>query len=174
MTIIFSTLKRHNRLLVWVRAHILRTTPASHVAFGIDGAKVFHMSARGAVMTPRDVFIRKNVIIDEYEILADLSSELAAHLRLLGAPYDHASAVWHYVATMARPVKQLLMYLRIRNAFYCANFARQLDRNDRIAAWKTVDKYWASVEDLLNACQGSREFRSVTSLPRVGRRGSVG
>ena len=163
MTILFSTSKRSNPLLLWFRANILKQS-ATHVAFGIekDGQPiVFHMSGKGAVRTPRDVFNKKNFVIQEFQILPDLSKELGAHLKYLGAKYDQNSATWHFIALLFRPLKQFLIFFKIRNAFYCANFARQLDRDNRLISWRKIDKRWASVDELQRACQESSEFCEI-------------
>jgi hypothetical protein len=163
MTIIFSTTKRDN-LLLYISRRFLRRYPSTHVAFGIqkDGQPVvFHMSLKGAVRTPRAKFLAKNHILKEYRIVPDLSEQLQKHLRYLGAPYDHMSAAWYYAGMVFRPLKQMLIFFQIRNGFFCANFARQLDAQDKIQSWRPIDKYWASVDDLQAACENSPEFEEI-------------
>jgi hypothetical protein len=161
ITIIFSTYKKYNPIFLWFRKLLLNQS-STHVSFGIekDGKPIiFHMSGKGAIRTPRDRFVKKNYIIQEFEIIPDLSNELQTHLKYLGTPYDANSAFWQLVAAIIRPLKQFLIYFKIRNKFYCANFARQLDANDKIVSWRHVDKQWASVDELQHACQNSNEFR---------------
>ncbi len=160
MTIIFSTYKRYNPALLWFRKNVLGQS-STHVSFGIkkDGKPyVFHMSGKGAVRTPRDRFVKKNYIIQEFMIVPDLSDELQAHLRYLGTRYDGASMTWQVVSLLFRPLRQFFIYYKIRNNFYCANFARQLDKDDRIKSWRHIDKHWASVRELQEACNNSSEF----------------
>lgn len=164
LTIVFSEGKTDNPFLKFFRpfVHKYRST---HVSFGIDvGDKpyIFHMSYKGAIRTRRDRFLVKNDIVKEYRILPDLSEELQEHLKYLGkAKYDHLSAIVHFATLLFHPLKLILIFLHIRNMFYCANFARQLDSHDKVKAWRKIDKRWASIDDLQAACEDSPEFEEV-------------
>jgi hypothetical protein len=166
MTIIFSISKRQPFLAFFRR--LLFGHISTHVSFGIeiDGFPIiFHMSNKGAIRTPRARFERKNTIVKEYRVLPDLSEELTAHLKYLGAKYDNLSLIAHYVALTVRPIKQLLIFFKIRNGFYCSNFARQLDGNDKLKAWRAIDKNWASVDELQVACENNKdEFQEVVHV----------
>lgn len=165
MTIIFSAGKTKNPILLFFRP-LIHKYPSTHVSFGIekDGQPViFHMTFGGAVRTPRERFLVKNDIIQEFKIVPDLSDELKQHLHYLGTKFGHLSAFWHFATLVFVPLKMLLIYFKIRNMFYCANFARQLDKNNKVKAWRKVDKHWASIDDLQAACQDSPEFIDITS-----------
>lgn len=164
MTIIFSAGKTNNLLLLLFRPlfHKYNTT---HVSFGIekDGKPyVFHMTFGGAVRTPREKFLVKSAIVKEYKIVPDLSNELKQHLNYLGTRFDHLTALMHMVTLLFRPIKQLLIFYKIRNSFYCANFARQLDKDNKVKAWRKIDKSWASIDELQEACENSPEFEDIT------------
>lgn len=164
MTIIFSAGKTKNPFLLFFRPffHKYSTT---HVSFGVEKDNqpyIFHMTFKGAVRTPRERFLIKNDIIKEYKILPDLSDELKEHLKYLGTRFDHLSAFMHFVTLAFMPLKLLLVYFHIRNMFYCANFARQLDRDNKVKAWRKIDKSWASIDELQAACENSPEFEDIT------------
>jgi hypothetical protein len=164
MTIIFSHSKYYNPIFFWFRSIFLGHT-STHVAFGIEKDNqpyIFHMSGKGAVRTSREKFIEKNVIVKEYKVIPDLSDDLSAHLKYLGTGYHHVSALIHLLALLIRPLKQFLIFYKIRNMFYCANFARQIDRDDRIRSWRRIDRYWASVDELQTACRDGAEFIDIT------------
>jgi hypothetical protein len=165
MSIIFSAGKTKNPFLLFFRPffHKHNTT---HVSFGIEkGGKpyVFHMTFGGAVRTARERFLVKNTIIKEYRIVPDLSDELKTHLKYLGTKFGHVSALMHFITLIFTPLKLLLVYFKIRNMFYCANFARQLDKNNRVKAWRKIDKNWASIDELQAACESSPEFEDITT-----------
>src|SRR5271154_972025 len=165
ITIIFSAGKTENPFLLFFRP-LIHKYPSTHVSFGIEKDNepvIFHMSYKGAVRTPRDKFLIKNDIVKEYKIVLDLSDELKQHLQYLGTKYDHLSSFAHTLTLIFRPLKMILIYFKIRNMFYCANFARQLDKDDKIKAWRQIDKHWASIDDLQAACQNSPEFIDITS-----------
>jgi hypothetical protein len=166
LTIIFSEGKTHNPILKLFRP-IVHKYRSTHVSFGIEvhgKPYIFHMSYKGAVRTPRSRFLAKNDIVKEYRILTDLSDELKSHLQYLGkAKYDHMSAIVHMMTLLFHPLKMLLIFLKIKNMFYCANFARQLDSHDKVKAWRKIDKRWASVDELQAACENSPEFEDITS-----------
>jgi hypothetical protein len=166
LTIIFSHSKSYNPILYWFRKTFLAHN-ATHVAFGIEvdnKPHVFHMSGKGAIRTPRQRFDDKNIIIKEFEIVPDLSEDLEAHLNYLGHPYNTTSAVLHFIMLLLQPIRQLLIFYKIRNMFYCANFARQLDRNDKLKSWRKIDKQWASVDELQAACENSSEFIEIKRI----------
>lgn len=166
ITIIFSEGKTNNPILKLFRplVHKYRST---HVSFGIEVEGkpcIFHMSYKGAIRTPRDRFFVKNNLVKEYRILPDLSDELKTHLQYLGkAKYDHLSALVHMITLLFHPLQMLLIFFKIRNMFYCANFARQLDSHDKVKAWRKIDKRWASIDELQAACESSPEFEDITS-----------
>ena len=164
LTIIFSEGQTNNLFLKFFRpfVHKYRST---HVSFGIEvegKPYIFHMSYKGAIRTPRDRFLIKNDIVKEYRILTDLSDELREHLKYLGkAKYNHLSAIVHFATLLFHPLKLLLIFLKIRNTFYCANFARQLDSHDKVKAWRKIDKVWTSIDELQAACESSPEFEEI-------------
>lgn len=163
ITIIFSHSKKYNPYFFWIRKTFLRHS-STHVAFGIEKGglpHVFHMSGKGAIRTPRDKFLIKNNIIKEYKIVPDLSEQLKSHLKYLGVKYDLNSAIWHFIALLIRPLKQLLIFYKVKNSFYCANFARQIDKDNKIKSWQKINHYWASVDELQNACENSSEFIDI-------------
>jgi hypothetical protein len=169
LTILFSNSKNYNPFFLWFRKTFLRHR-STHVSFGIQKDNqpyIFHMSSKGAVRTPRAKFLSKNLVIKEYRILPDLSDQLLRHLQYLGAPYHQMSAIWHFLALLCRPIKQLLIFYRIKNMFYCANFARQLDQANQIQSWRKIDPYWASVEELQLACETSSEFQEASHDPSI-------
>jgi hypothetical protein len=158
MTIIFSISKRQP-FLAFIRRLIFGHI-STHVSFGIEvNGKpiIFHMSNKGAIRTPRAKFESKNAIVKEFAIIPDLSEELQKHLNYLGAKYDNISVLAHYATLLFRPIKQLLIFYKIRNGFYCSNFARQLDINNKLKSWRTIDKYWAGVDELQKACENNKE-----------------
>jgi len=166
LTIIFSEGQTNNLFLKFFRpfVHKYRST---HVSFGIevgDKPYIFHMSYKGAIRTPRDRFLIKNDIVKEYRILPDLSEELQEHLKYLGkAKYNHFSAIVHFATLLFHPLKLLLMFFKIRNGFYCSNFARQLDKNNKIKSWRNINIHWASVDELQVICESSPEFMDITN-----------
>lgn len=163
ITIIFSHSKRYNKILFWFRSKFLGHS-ATHVGFGLlyrGEPIVFHMSAKGAVRTERQRFLRHNDIVKEYAIVPDLRYDLEKHFKYLGTPYDYGSAVWHLIALIVRPLKQFFIYYKIKNAFYCANFARQIDETGKIKSWSSIDPNWASVDELMEACRVSNEFKEI-------------
>jgi hypothetical protein len=166
LTIVFSEGKTDNPILKLFRP-IFHKYRSTHVSFGIevnDKPYIFHMSYKGAIRTRRDRFLVKNDIVKEYRILPDLSDELMTHLQYLGkAKYNHVSAFIHMITLIFHPLKMLLIFLHIKNMFYCANFARQLDSHDKVKAWRKIDKRWASIDELQAACEASPEFEDITS-----------
>jgi hypothetical protein len=166
LTIIFSEGKTHNPFLKLFRP-LFHKKRSTHVSFGIDvdgEPYIFHMSFKGAIRTPRARFLAKNQIVKEYRILTDLSDELRRHLQYLNkAKYDHLSAVVHMATQLFHPLKMLLIFFKIKNSFYCSNFARQLDSHDKVKAWRQIDKRWASIDELQIACENSPEFEDITS-----------
>lgn len=166
ITIVFSEGKTDNPILKLFRP-IFHRYRSTHVSFGIEvegKPYIFHMSYKGAVRTRRDRFFVKNDLVKEYRIVPDLSDELKTHLQYLGkAKYDYPSAIVHMITLVFLPLKMLLTFFKIRNMFYCANFARQLDSHDKVKAWRKIDKRWASIDELQAACENSPEFEDITS-----------
>jgi hypothetical protein len=163
LTIIFSNSKTYTPVALWFFKLLDHT--ATHVSFGLqkDGQQyVFHMSgAKGAILTPREKFIAKNNIVKEYLFVDDLSDQIQKHLKYLGTKYSHTSATIHILSLIFVPLRYFLIFRRVRNEFFCSNFVRQLDPGQKVKAWRKISRYWATVDELMEACENNLEFIEV-------------
>jgi len=157
-TIIFSTAKRYRSKLFSLIKFLSHNR--EHVALGFTRDKnkyVFHLTFKGAIITPIEKFMKYNVIFKEFEIIPPVPLNSFIEQRM-GEFYGKLSG-WITLSNLCFPfVMSLLSLLKIKPAYNCANFARQVD-DGSIKSWSHIDFNWATSEQLLAACETSNEFR---------------
>lgn len=128
------------------------------LSFIKDGEKhIFHMTFKGAIVTPINKFLKYNIVHKEFEIIPQVSLEFFIAQRM-GEPYGKLSGLI-VLANMCFPIIKLLSLLKIKPIYNCANFARQVDPNGLIKSWSHIDFNWATSKQLFAACESSNEFR---------------
>jgi hypothetical protein len=120
------------------------------------------MSFRKVCYSKRSKFEKYNDLIAEFEIVPNISEELNSLNAHLGSKYDAFAAFLLNITYWFRPVRWFLINIGLKPNFYCGNFVRQVDKNNKIESWKELDLHWVSPDDLLNACEkDEKEFLRI-------------
>ena len=129
---------------------------------------LLHAIEKGVCIEPRASWLQKQRLLDEFEILPDVSPGLTNCLARVGQPYDSWGVVRAGFAVLLKRFWSTLQLIGPANnsAHTCASFVMMLDpKGERIPEWRYLHRGVVTPAQLLYAAAGP-SFRHVTRLPR--------
>ena len=141
---------------------ILLKSPTSHVALGLelDGKKVFvHAISGGIKIEDRDVVLSYDRLVEEYEILPDISKEVPAALAHVGDKYNALELMGYVWILFLRFFK-----IRTKNPFarhgaeVCSEFVTECDPEGKIEEFINLEPSEVTPRDLLDICRSGKSF----------------
>jgi len=136
------------------RAISIRTLSlASHVALAIsdDHRTLLHTTDKGVIAEPREAWIGDtHRLLAEYEILPDVSRNVAYMIAQIGKPYDipwlFVREIKFLLARTGSPLHAIIPTTSSR--WTCANFILLLARDGAIPEWTGLDEQTVTPVDL--------------------------
>jgi hypothetical protein len=159
----------------WLSRTIRAVTESevSHVAIGTEifGEQVLVHSAldgdtgrSGVQITPLGKWLETNYVVAEYNIVPDVTTNMAPLIRLLCERYDKMGLVGYLIVFVAKWLgKKIMNPLSRPNAWVCSRYVLRLDPEARaIPEWAGLDPEKTTPHDLLLLCRTGNSFSKVT------------
>lgn len=142
---------------------IATLSQCDHIAIGL-GDLFLHARDRGVVLEPREIWLRHNRVVEEHEILPDVSSGLQRCISHIGQTYDQPGVIRTGLGiALRRTLSPLQPWAASTNAHTCAGFVMLLDPHGiAIPEWREVARRDVVPCDLLDALGPS--FRKLQPL----------
>jgi len=169
LSLVFTTSSHWlSRVIRWAT-----DSEVSHVAIGTEifGEPVLIHSAldgetgrNGVQITPRERWLRDNVVVAEYDVLPDVSANMGSLIHLLCERYDKMGLVGYLVVIVAKYLgKKVMNPFSHPTRYVCSRYALKLDPEARaIPEWVGLDPEKTTPHDLLLLCRTGASFSKVT------------
>lgn len=152
---------------------MMTKSDVSHVALGAElfGEQVLIHAAinsktghTGVMITPRAEWFEDNDLIEEYEIVPDVSANMGPLIKLLGSKYDKLGLFGYGIVIIARWLGKRIMnpFSSPTSGLICPQYVLKLDPTGiLIPEWKGLDPDNVTPHDLLLICRIGTSFKPV-------------
>lgn len=137
-----------------------------HAAIGFekDGKQFFLHAAWGGVqISTKESVMSNHSIVAEFEILPDMSDELALAETKVGKPYDTVGLLGYLAVLFAKKFGiGLHNPLASKSAVVCSEFVMELDVNNEIPEFNGLTPSDITPKDLFHICSSGKSFKLIT------------
>lgn len=157
-SIIFSTTNEIVSRLI----RFITGSTVSHcaVSFDINGVQmVAHATIGGVVLISRQQFNAANTVVEEYQFVDDMSTEITNALKTTGVRYDYTGLIGFGYAFLLRKWLGIkaMNPLASPTAMVCSEFVMSLNKHMEIESWSALDPETMTAEDLLQICKRDKD-----------------